>query len=326
MMRRVLLIRTDRMGDLLMTLPAVHSVRQGLPEAEITLLVQKGLEPLLEGHPDVDRLWIWDPAEGQGWRAILRSAVRLRAGRFDAAVVFNPTKLFHWACFLAGIPVRVGYRRKAGMLLTASILDTKAQRNRHESDYNLELAGRLGIPAGKTALALPEREAIARQAKELLQAHGLLDHAGGLVAVHPWTSNPAKGWPLDSFWKLAGELQRRGRAVVVIGGAEAVPQMESSIPALPPSVRNLVGQVPLGLLPSFLRRCALLISNDSGPIHVAAAVGTPVVAVAPRSHARLFERWRPLGKCTLLLDPEVREAAEAVQRQLNDVQVRIPSV
>ena len=326
MIQRILLIRTDRMGDLLMTLPAVHGIRKGLPGAEITLLAQEGLEPLLEDHPDVDRTLTWNPAEGKGWKAILRSAARLRSGRFDAAVVFNPTREFHLACFLAGIPIRVGYKRKMGMLLTASIPDTKGQRKRHEADYNLELAELLGIKTGEPVLRLPEREKTARQAQDLLQSHGLLQ-GGGPIALHPWTSNPAKSWPLDSFWRLSAQLQQLGRPVVVIGGTEALPEMESALSTAPPSLRNLVGKIPLGLLPAFIRRCALLVSNDSGPTHVAAAVGTPLVVVAPRSHADLLERWKPLGKrCLVLIDPDVAAAAEAARRQLNDVQVGIPPV
>ena len=130
--RRILIVRTDRMGDLILSLPAVHAIRQGLPQTEISLLVQSEIKPLLEGHPDVDRLLSTNSGEDKGWREILRTAAWIRRCSFDAILVLNPTRRFHVASFLAQIPMRIGYRRKWGGLLTRSIPDRKSGRDLRE--------------------------------------------------------------------------------------------------------------------------------------------------------------------------------------------------
>jgi len=301
------------MGDLLMSLPAIHAVRRAFPQAEIQLLLQKELIPLLEGHPDVDRLLPFEPKEGQGWLGILRMGQRLRRARFDAVIVLNPTQLFHASSFLAGVPLRVGYRRKFGRLLTRSLLDTKASRNLHESQYNLELVRLLDIPVPEGTLWLPERPEAETQARQLLAAHGLCADQT-LIAVHPWTSNPDKSWPLDSFWQVIHSLREGNHRLLLIGQS---PSGETRPKSIPSGLTNLTDKTSLAVLPSLLRRCAVLLSNDSGPVHIAAAVGTPAVVVAPREHARQLERWRPLGTGhRILIAPTVEEAAQAVKETL----------
>ncbi len=314
-MRRLLFIRTDRMGDLLMSLPAIHAVRESFPEARISLLIQKELEPLLEKHPDVDQIFSWDPGEGQGWVSTFRWGRRLRPERFDAAIVLNPTRFFHTAIFLAGIPIRVGYRRKSGFLLNRSIPDTKATRPLHETQYNLELVQLLGAKTASPIMELPDRQEARQQAHELLASHQI-SASSHPIAIHPWTSNPAKSWPLDSFQQVADRLQAAGRSILIIGGPESRPLMETwKISGA--SIADLVGQTPLQILPAVLRQCALLISNDSGPVHVAAAVGTPTIVVAPKEHGKTLNRWRPLGPGhRILLSSTVEDVVHSVQEQL----------
>jgi ADP-heptose:LPS heptosyltransferase len=309
---RILLIRNDRMGDLLLTLPAVSDLRKTHPGAEITLLVHKGLEPLLEGHPDADRLVTADPEAGRGALAMLRWALRLKRGRYDAVVIFNPSKLFHAASFLAGIPVRVGYRRKWGRLLTHTLADTKASRGLHEARYNLELAALLGgPPSNSPRCELPERPRAARQARELLAACGV-SSSDRPIALHPWTTNAAKCLPCALFWDAAGALQDAGQPLLAIG----LPGQPLEAP-IPKGVIDLTGKTPLSLLPEVLRNCSVLVSNDSGPVHVAASVGTPAIVVAPASHARQLQRWRPLGENhRLLLDPSPEQVAREVRQCL----------
>jgi len=300
------------MGDLLMSLPAVRQIRAAFPKAKVALLIQQDLEPLLEGHPDLDQILRWDPGQGQGWGAMLRWGRALRRERFDCAVILNPTKLFHSAVWLAGIPIRAGYRRKWGFLLTRSIPDTKQTRERPEAEYNLELLPLLGLRPSGPVLKLPVRPEKEAEILRLLESRGLKT-APRPVAVHPWTSNTAKSWPMDSFQHLIRLLEGSGVPVIVIGGEENQTAMRKWKAALPEGTGDLVGQVPLGLLPALLKQCRALVSNDSGPVHVAAAVGTPVVVVSPRSHAPILNRWRPLGEPhKILLDPDAEQAAAAV--------------
>ncbi|MBI1952734.1 MAG: glycosyltransferase family 9 protein [Candidatus Omnitrophica bacterium] len=311
-LRRILLIRNDRMGDLLLTLPAVSALRKIHPKAEITLLVREGLKPLLENHPDVDRLITDGSAARWGGWNMFRWALRLKRERYDAAVIFNPSKLFHAASFLAGIPVRAGYGRKWGRLLTHTLADTKAVRGLHEARYNLELAALLGeLPPDPPRLALPERPAAARAARELLAACGV-SSSDRPIALHPWTTNAAKCLPASLFWGAARALQDAGQPLLVIGLSD-----QPLAAPIPQGVIDLTGKTPLHLLPEVLRNCSVLVSNDSGPVHVAASVGTPAVVAAPGSHGRQLQRWRPLGENhKLLMDPSPEQVAQEVRRCL----------
>ena len=310
--RRILIVRTDRMGDLILSLPAVHAIRQGFPQAEISLLVQSEIKPLLEGHPDLDRLLSTNSGSGKDWREILRTAAWLRRRSFDAILVLNPTRAFHVASFLARIPVRVGYRRKWGFLLTHSMPDTKPLRNLHESQYNLELVRLLGIQPQNSPPTLPTH-ANRREEVEALLRNQQVAPDQKLIAVHPWTSNPAKGWPLDCFWEVTRRLESLGACVLLIGKPGSTPDSLT----LPNNAVNLVDRTPIGMLPDLLRRCAMLLSNDSGPAHIAAAVGTPTVVVAPAEHRRQMDRWKPLGdRHQILLSPEVETVFQAVKNAL----------
>ncbi len=303
------------MGDLLMSLPAIHAARVSFPDAEITLLLQKGLEPLLNTHPEIDRILCWEPGEGIGWPAVFRWVRQLRHLHLDAAVVLNPTRFFHTALFLAGIPIRVGYRRKWGFLLTRAIPDTKTSRSIHESEYNLELVRLLGIEPGPAVLSLPQNPADEAAAQRRLEQLGLAKNSRP-IALHPWTSNPIKSWPLESFRELTNRLISKGYPVLIIGGPEVRPEMDAWKKTLGPAADG-VGQIPLELLPAALKRCALLISNDSGPVHVAAGVNTPTFVAAPKEHGVLLNRWRPLGRGhRIFLSPGVEEIARAVREQV----------
>ena len=272
-MNRIAVVRTDRMGDLLMTLPAVVALRARYPDAVIDLVALKSAAPVLTGTPEIQTVYSYDPGEGPEPFQIMRWAGRLRANRYDAIIIFNPTRLFHAAAFLAGIPVRAGYSRKWGFLLNRTIADTKASRLLHESEYNLELARLLDATAEMSDLRLWISIENAESARQLLKNNGVPEKSKP-VAIHPWTSNPVKSWPMESFIQTALALVRNGLPVILIGQPEGAYRTENRC-------LDLTGKIPLPLLPAVLSECAGLISNDSGPAHIAAAVGTPLIVVAP---------------------------------------------
>lgn len=306
---RILLVRTDRLGDVLMSLPVASAIRQALPAARIWLLVRKELQTLLEGHRDFERVLALPEPANEGWQASFRLARWLRSFRFDAALILNPTRFFHLTCFLAGIPLRIGYRRKWGFFLNRAVADTKHLLSLHETEYNLELTRLLGIEASPAGFTLPERPEARAQVLQLLSSEGVPQDARP-VAIHPWTSNPAKGWPLENFSEAARRLVGEGRTVLLIG------QQLRAGPFLPipPGVFNLCDKTSLRMLAELLRFCSVLVTNDSGPAHVAAAVGTPVIVVAPREHERQMQRWKPLGESNrVLLSPTMDELLAAVR-------------
>ena len=294
--RRILFVRTDRLGETLLNLPAMAAVKAAIPGSRLTLLVHQDLAPLLARVPAADEVIGWT-SEGfpLWWLRAWRLGRLLRAGRFDLAVVSNPKKELHAAVWLAGIPVRVGYDRKWGGLLTHRVPDRKALGDRHEVEYNLDLIQALGFPTSSPPWRFPSLEREQAEVLQLLHQEGA-SSAKPLLAVHPWTSHPAKRWPLDRYRTLIRRIgERLPCHVVLIGGPETRSEVRSVLPE-GAAVTDLVGRVSLVQLAALLQRAALLISNDSGPVHLAAAVGTPaVVLFGSQEAASGPRRWGPWG-------------------------------
>jgi len=294
--RRIVFLRTDRLGETLLTLPAMAALKNGLPGSSITALVQADLKPLLEGASPVDEVLTYQP-EGRRvwWHRAIDLARRLKSGQFDLAVVSNPMKELHVAVWLAGIRWRAGYDRKWGFLLTHRVRDCKALGERHEVEYNLDLVRVLGLPS-----SIPQW-GYARLVQEQVEVRQLLEQQGirpsdPFIAVHPWTSNPLKRWPPERYAALIQYAREQlAIQVVMIGGPEEAAESHSVLPPGVP-VANLTGRLTLRQLAALLQCARLLVSNDSGPVHLAACVstrtlvlfGTPNPANGPR-------RWGPWG-------------------------------
>jgi len=317
---RILFLRTDRLGETLLTLPAVAALGAALPGASLTLLVHPQLQSLLAGVPGVTEVLTHDPRSHRVWwvRA-WRLGRTLRSRRFDAAVVSNPMKELHLAVWLAGIPHRVGYGRKWGWCLSRRIPDRKALGERHEVEYNLDLVkalvgGAIAPPSAPWQLAGFEREE--GEVLRLLERQGI-HGSDPLIAVHPWTSNPLKQWPITRYQELVRVLSQR-LPVALIGGPEERALAPHVLPAdhptpsgggSTPRVVDLVGRISLRQLAELLRRSRLLVSNDSGPVHLAAAVGTPTVALFGTPDAATGpRRWGPWGERHTVIWKESMEA------------------
>ncbi|MCG8429821.1 MAG: glycosyltransferase family 9 protein, partial [Candidatus Omnitrophica bacterium] len=203
-------------------------------------------------------------------------------------------------------PRRVGYARKCGMLLTRRIAHTKQEGEKHELEYNFDLLEALGIHAGDRRLRVAVNPRAAAWAGERLREAGIRDDAP-VLAVHPAASCPSKIWPAERFAAVADELTvRHGFALVVVGGKGERAAVEAVTQRLHHPVCDLGGRTTVAQLTAVLQRARLLISNDSGPVHLACAVGTPVVSIFGRKQPGLGpKRWGPVGKQAAVLHRDV---------------------
>jgi heptosyltransferase-2 len=294
-LRRIVFIRTDRLGETLLNLPAVAALAAALPDASVSLLVHPELAPLLRAIPGLGGVLTAPTADGAWWARAWRLGRSLSRHRFDCAIVSNPKKELHAAVWLAGIPVRVGYGRKWGCLLTRRLDDRKALGERHEVEYNLDLIRALGLPAQALPWRFPPFSGEQAEVFRLPELRGL-QPSEPLIAVHPFSSNPLKRWPAERYRELIRRLALRVDArVVVVGGAEERELASAVLPPETPAV-NLVGRLTLRQLAALFQRARLLVSNDSGPVHLAAAVGTRTVVLFGSTHpAAGPARWGPWG-------------------------------
>ncbi len=304
--KRILVVRLDRIGDVVLTTPVIQHLREAYPQACIAMMVRPVCRELLEGNPALNDVIDYDKdGAHHGWLSTIRFARGLRRYRFDTAIVVHPTRRSHWIVWLVGIPRRIGYDRKDGWLLTHRLPHRKQEGERHEAEYAMELLQVLGLASsGPLRPFVPVASQRRQEVDQWLAQHGI---AAGqmLVAIHPSASCISKRWMPERFAQVADQLieTHNVHVVLIAGSGDDARNAEAVEGAMRHRPINVAGQLSLGELAALLSRCRLLISNDSGPVHVAAAVGTPVVALFGRAQPGInAARWRPLGPRHIVLD------------------------
>lgn len=318
--RSVLLIRPDHLGDVLFTRPALQSLREGWPQTHLTLLVGPWAKAVAEGLSGPDAIltcpFPWFGRRPRGWllepyMSLLSQAGRLRAHRFDLAVILRFDHWWGaWLAQRAGIPRCVGYDvAEVAPFLTQAV---PYQRGRHEVVQNLGLIEAVlghgqsgGQPQGAapTGLTFHPSDEDRGAAAALLAAEGL-GLEDRLVAVHPGAGALVKLWHNTGWAQVIEALRAQyGLKAVLTGGQEerdlvADLSRRLSVPAV-----NLAGRTPLGQLAAVLGRCRLVLGVDSGPLHLAVAMGTPTIHLFGPVDPRLFGPWGDPG-CHVVLTSE----------------------
>jgi len=306
--KRILVVRTDRIGDVLLTTPVFKVLRVNFPDSFIAVMVTPITREIVEGNPYIDEVIVYDKeGKDKGLFGFLKMVGILRKRRFDIALVLYTKKRTNLLCFLSGIKERAGYyNNKFGFLLTKKIVDNRPEGKKHEAEYCLEVLKAIGIDTEDIELFMPLKPQAEEWAEEILSKYKV-DRRDKLIAINPGASCPSKIWPAERFAALADRLVEKYSAkVVLLAGPTDLKIVSEILAKIKNPVINLSGHTTIGQLASFLKRCNLFISNDSGPVHIACAVGTPVVAIFGRNESGLSpKRWGPLGNKNTVLHKEV---------------------
>lgn len=289
--KNILLVRNDRFGEFLLNIPAIRAVRETFSNAKLILVVSPDTRELAECLTFIDEIIEWRQGRHPFLEKI-RLLRRLRNKRIDIAVMLNSSQDFNLFSFLAGIPVRAGYDRKCGFLLTHKLKDKKYLEERHEIEYNLQLVGLTGARTGAVDLSLTLG---AYSGSELVKS--FLSENKDFIALHPFTSDAVKQWPVDNFRELAEEITGKLMVkVLIIGGKDEEAKSLELFNNTNKKITNLTGKTSLKDLALILNKSKLLISGDSGPVHLACAVNTKVIALFRNDLAgKTPKRWGPWG-------------------------------
>lgn len=299
---RILLIRTDRFGEFILNTPVIRAIKEKFPFSYLCVMVNPAAKEIIEGSSYINEIMIYDERVMRGFFKNFKLITEIRNRRFDLAIILNPKKKFNIITFLADIPIRLGYNRKWGFLLTHKIKDRKFLGQRHEVNYNLDLVRILGIDTEDkrpfVAIDRGDEESIEFLLKEINIVSSDL-----LIALHPWTSDPAKQWPIKNFSRLAQRLSEEFSCrVTIIGGKDEMNQAKEFFGDKPYLI-DLTGKLTLRQSAALLKKCRFLISNDSGPVHLACAVGTPVIALFRNDiPAKSARRWGPWGEGHIVIE------------------------
>jgi ADP-heptose:LPS heptosyltransferase len=279
---RILLLRLERIGDLVMTLPAIRDVRALAPNATIDLVVGSWNADLARAVPGVGRVvaldaaWLARGSGGRPLRSLLRTAWAWRARRYDLAINFEPDVRSNLVTAASGASWSVGYRSGGGGALLDLALDFDTRAHTAANARRLVAAAFARAPAEPAGalLAIPERAR--RQADARLRPR-----SGPLVGIHASGGRDIKQWDPTRFAAVAGRLvDERGATIVLTGRAADRPLVDCIRTRLPAGhVIDVCGEPDLLVMAAVLQQLDLFITGDTGPMHVAAAVGTPIVAV-----------------------------------------------
>jgi heptosyltransferase-2 len=296
--KNILIVRTDRIGDVVLTTPAIKALREAFPGARLTILVSPVTKELVGGNELLDEVLI-DDRHGvhKGLGGYLKIVSMIKKQKFDLAVNYHTKKRTNLLCFLAGIPLRTGYKNsKFGFLLNRPVTDERHLGKKHEAQYCLDVLREIGVNAEDLTLYLPVRKDALMWVDHLKIKHALTKH-DRVIAVHCGASDPAKQWPAKNFAQVIDSVHKRfASKVILIGSFEERRISQEVISLCRGSVIDVTGETTIAQLAALLSQCSLLISNDSGPVHMAAGVGIPVVSIFTRNQPGINpERWRPLG-------------------------------
>jgi heptosyltransferase-2 len=283
---KIVVRATNWVGDAIMALPALRALRRRFPEAQIAVVARPYVADIYRDQAVCDALIPYDSRGPQGgFSGRERLAGELRAQGFDVALLLQNAFDAAWLAWRAGIPERVGYARdgRSLMLTKAVPVPKRGEIPAHEQFYYLELlrrAGWLDGLSGETSISLTVASESRQQAGESLLAAGSRPRVFRVAIGAGASYGSAKCWPPERFAEVANRLTEHFDADVVLFGAVAEKAVSSAIAAAmrrPPI--DLTGKTVIADLPALLSQCHLFIGNDSGAMHVAAAVGLPVVAV-----------------------------------------------
>jgi heptosyltransferase-2 len=286
--KKIMVRATNWVGDAVISLPALQALRDRFPKTEIVLVAKPWVSELYWHHPAVNRQIVYDAdGEHRGFRGLGKLIDELRAEQFDAAILFQNAFQAAWMAWRTGIPIRLGYARDNRSALLTEAIDVPPRASYgHEAYYYLQLLFRADVidrpeiprPTREAQLVLQDSETT--RAAQQVRSLGL-DGPRFLVGLNPGAFyGSAKRWLPDRYAALADRLIGALHADVLIFGTPAErPLAETIARAMQHTPTIVAGETTLRQFMAMLALCRLVVTNDSGSMHLAAALGLPVVAI-----------------------------------------------
>lgn len=290
---RVLLIRLRRIGDIVLTTPAVAALKKALPRASLTYVVEEPYRRLVEGHPDIDEVLAL-PADVSA-SGLLRAARAIRRTKYDAVLDFHGGPRAWWLTALSGAGLKIGYRVKYKSFAYHTRIPRRPPEGWiHSAANHVNLVRALGLDVPDIpALSLPDP-----RPEETARVEAFLEKAAveeaRFVALHIGAGNAFRDWGEDNFAALILRLARTERVrIILTGGSEDRRRAAALMARTPSNVFSAAGLFNLIELRELIRRSTLFIGPDSGPMHIAATTPTPSVVLFGPTLPEVFGPWKP---------------------------------
>ena len=304
---RILVVRADRIGDVLLSTPVFEVIKRHYSRSRLSVMVREPVAPVIRGLESVDHVIIYDPlGRHKGLRGLLRLTWEIRARKFRIAVVLQSQWRIAMAIFLAGVRYRVGPLSKlySFMFYNRGIRQRRSHVEMHESDYNLQLLRRIGIRVGtrNVGTSAHVHEETKLRARKWLMDQGH-DPKTPMVVVHPGMGHSALNWPENHYIDFVKALLRDGRQILVTCGpeetsiaqrfAEAFADLPERANIKKPIVYLADGREQVDFLGALFGFASVVVAPSTGPLHLAVALGKPVVTFYSPIRVQSAIRWGP---------------------------------
>ena len=295
-LQKIIVSRTDRLGDVVLSLPVFTSLKVCFPESRIIALVSEYTADIIRSSPQVDEIIICNSTE-----SIKTTRRKLISADADTILILFPRFKIAVASFLAGIPIRVGTAyRWYSFLFNRKVHEHRKYSVKNEAEYNLTFAEALGCKEKQFEVTLRINEVALNNINAFLN-HNCLTK---FVIVHPGSGGSAFEWGSDNFRELTKNLADKLGSNVIVTGIESERSLCKKVSEGIGNAINAAGRFSILEFMALLSKADLFISNSTGPLHIAAAVGTPVIGLYPNKKPMTPIRWAPLTERKIILTPK----------------------
>lgn len=313
--KNILIVRTDRIGDVVLSLPVAAILKAKYPQAKVSFLVREYTRACVENNEYIDNVLIIKEKAG---KVLLRENIRqIKSQGFDSCIVVFPLFKIALIMLLSGIKKRIGTGyRWYSFLFNNKVYEHRKYAEHHELEYNVNLLKFFGIDQSvnpKTVkFGLRPFRGTEQKIGHLLSENGI-DPVKPLVIIHPGSGGSAVDLPISSFKSLAAMMAQKLDVQIIITGSEHEKKACNEL-IINNSVKNFAGMLSLEELIGLISRSDLLIANSTGPIHLAAALDKHVVGFYPKITACLPERWGPYTEKKMIFMPKI-ECSDCTREQ-----------
>lgn len=302
--QNILIARIDRIGDVVLTLPLCSIIKKKFPKSRVTFLLREYTSALAQSNPYIDNVIIIKEKNG---KLLIFENIKHLKNKFDVCIVAYPTFKLALILFFAGIKIRIGTGyRWYSFLFNKKVYEHRKDAKYHELEYNVHLLKKIGInenvnPENVDFGLKPERKSIERIEKILSKEN--IPVQKNIIIIHPGSGGSSIDFPIHKMKELTKKISDELDAEILITGNKNEIELCKSL-IVSEKTKSLAGELTLSELIALIDKCKLLISNSTGPIHIAAALGKFVIGFYPNIATCSEERWGPYTNKKIIFKPK----------------------
>jgi heptosyltransferase III len=304
--KNILIVRTDRIGDVVLSLPMAELIKKKYPDCKVVYFIRNYTSSLIDGNPFIDEVVI---AEESGGEILFgKNIKKIKSKNMDTCVVVNPTFKISLMMFLAGIKNRIGTGyRWYSLLFNKKVFEHRKHAERHELEYNINLLNKIGVGfkdfSNGIKFYLQVDEKSSEKINSILYEKGFKS-GNKIVIIHPGSGGSSVDLPKEKLIELTKMMSNLNNVTIVITGSKNESELCRKF-EIDKSVVNLSGQLDLSLLKALINKADLFISNSTGPMHIAAALGVHVIGFFPKILSCSQKRWGPYTEKRTIFIPTI---------------------